>query len=270
MAEFYVQPEALNHQVVTLLEDSVKMEFMIIELELLQLSIFPGAIGQGLIRKVRRLRSDIKLNKKAVKNMSDGLGDIYGLYMGAENKVCGNDVDVSIGTVAADLIENCDWLNDILGDFGIDIDQFRGEGDSSVEVLTKLYAYAEVMGLTVSKDEHYSRNNNMPISSLPQTPEEAQNLGWDDGVASNCHQFTAEGGRNTKYGSPDGRYEVIFDSKGNIVTADEDCGTYNYADPQSDPVGHFFKDVLPWYVFGNSENDSTTSEQRLVISLIND
>lgn len=275
MAEFYVQPEALNHQVVTLLEDSFKMDHMMLELDLIQLSIFPDTVGRGLKRKVGNLRSDIKMNKKAVKRMADGLGDIYSKYMLAENKVCGNETGEklydNIGTIAADLIEDTDWLKNILGTFDIDIDQFRGEGDSAVEVLTKLYVYAEAMGLTVSKEEHYSRNDNMPISSLPQTSSDAYNLGWNGNVPANCHQFTAaEGSKNIKYVSPDGHYEAIYDNNTEmIVTADEDVGTYNYEDPNGPLFGvkHFFMDVLPWYIYGNSENDSSTIEQRIVISL---
>ncbi len=114
-----------------------------------------------------------------------------------------------------------------------------------------------------TKEEHYSRNQNMPLDSLPQTPEEAEKLAWDDGVAADCHQFTSEDKKNRKFVSPDGKSEVIFDSEGDIVTAPEDYGTYNFADPNTDPIGHFNKDVLPWLVWGNEEADTTDMSARL-------
>ncbi len=114
-----------------------------------------------------------------------------------------------------------------------------------------------------TKEEHYHRNDNMPLSSLPMTPEEAEKLGWDDGVAADCHQFTSAGKDNRKYVSPDGKSEVIFDSEGDVVTAPEDEGTYNFEDPNTDPIGHFNKDVLPWIIWGNEEADSTDMSERL-------
>ena len=114
-----------------------------------------------------------------------------------------------------------------------------------------------------SKETHYERNRLMPISSLPQSPEMAEACGWDGSVSAACHQFTSPDRSNIKYVSPDGKSEVIFDRSGNIVTASEDYGTYNFADSRRDPVGHFYRDVLPWLLWGNDETDSTDMHQRL-------
>ena len=114
-----------------------------------------------------------------------------------------------------------------------------------------------------TRKDHYNRNQYMSKDKIPQTIEEAERWGWDNNVASDCHQFTSKDKSNIKYVSPDGKYEVIFDSNGNIVTADEDCGTYNFANPKEDYAGHFYKDVLPWILWGNSPDDSTTPGQRL-------
>ena len=114
-----------------------------------------------------------------------------------------------------------------------------------------------------TKEEHFGRNDRMPLESLPQTPEEAEKWAWDDGVAADCHQFTSPDKTNRKYVSPDGQSEAIFTSDGDLVTAPEDCGSYNLADPNNDPVGHFYKDVLPWILWGNDELDSTDIEQRM-------
>ena len=114
-----------------------------------------------------------------------------------------------------------------------------------------------------SKDVHYSRNKNMDPAYMPKRPEQALEWGWSDKVGADCHQFTSPDKSHAKYVSPDGKDEVIFDAQGNIVTAPEDYGTYNFANPSKDPVGHFYKDVLPWLVWGNDERDTTSMDQRV-------
>ena len=114
-----------------------------------------------------------------------------------------------------------------------------------------------------SKKDHYNRNLMMPEEKLPRNANEAREMGWNDGVAASCHQFTSNNRSNQKWVSPDGRYEVIFNSMGTrVVDADEDRGTYNFGDPSKDSCGHFVLDVIPWLIYGNSEADSTTFEQR--------
>lgn len=114
-----------------------------------------------------------------------------------------------------------------------------------------------------SIETHYGRNQLMPVSTLPQKVETAIRLGWDDSVGAACHQFTSPDRSNVKYVSPDGHKEVIFNRSGHIVTASEDYGTYNFADSRQDPVGHFYRDVLPWLLWGNDRTDSTDMHQRL-------
>ena len=114
-----------------------------------------------------------------------------------------------------------------------------------------------------SKEVHYNRNRLMPVNGLPQSPEMAAAFGWDSSVGAACHQFTSPDRSNIKYVSPDGHSEVIFDHDGHIVTASEDYGTYNFGDSRQDPVGHFYRDILPWLLWGNDEMDSTDMRQRL-------
>ena len=103
----------------------------------------------------------------------------------------------------------------------------------------------------------------MPAEALPCDPDEAREMGWDNGVAASCHQFTSKTRSNQKWVSPDGRYEVIFDPEGaKVIDADEDRGTYNFGDPSKDRMGHFVLDVIPWLIYGNSAADSTTFGQR--------
>ena len=143
--------------------------------------------------------------------------------------------------------------------------------EKNIRVLSTILLVEEEYGAGVlhraneipSKDIHFSRNQNMPLESLPQSPTAAEESGWDGSVEAACHQFTSPDRSNKKYVSPDGKSEVIFDRSGNIVTASEDYGTYNLCDSRQDPVGHFYQDVLPWLLWGNDETDSTNIRQRL-------
>ena len=115
--------------------------------------------------------------------------------------------------------------------------------------------------LEEKKEEHYSRNDNNPAFPKEFDPDYFED--WDDGVSANCHQFTSANKNNKKFVSPDGKYEAIYDEDNNLVTDSRDVGTYNYASPNKDPLGHAIKDVLPWIIWGNSPEDSTKWYQRL-------
>ena len=82
-------------------------------------------------------------------------------------------------------------------------------------------------------------------------------------MPANCHQFTAESRDNKKYVSKDGLYEAIYDANGNLVTSAEDVGTYNFISPNDNAIGHFMVDVIPWIIYGNSEEDTTSIIQRV-------
>ena len=72
-----------------------------------------------------------------------------------------------------------------------------------------------------------------------------------------CHQFSANGGKNEKFVSSDGRREVIFDENGYVVTDPRDIGTYNMCPSGTmwGDAGHVCVDILPWVIFGNDDSD---------------
>jgi RHS repeat-associated protein len=109
---------------------------------------------------------------------------------------------------------------------------------------------------------HYDRNDNNV--DLPENKDQAIQEGWDDSVAANCHQFSAIDGPNVKFVSPDGFREVIYDSSGNMVTDPKDIGTYNYSPSGTffGSIGHMAVDVVPWVLWGNSEDDDTNIFER--------
>ena len=127
------------------------------------------------------------------------------------------------------------------------------------------------------RDAHYARNEKN--TDLPKTAEEAEALGWKRCNASLYHQFDdrskeeiaadmANGfpNGNQKYISGDGR-EVVFTPDGQqIVTDPQNMGTYNYVEVDSaeDVIGHLALDVLPYWLWGNSANDSTPFTARVL------
>ncbi|HSQ97583.1 MAG TPA: DUF637 domain-containing protein [Rickettsiales bacterium] len=83
----------------------------------------------------------------------------------------------------------------------------------------------------------------------------------------------------TKYVDKITGYEVVLDSNGDIVTNALNMGTYNYYNPTLDGVesnslingnvNHAIYDVIPYYTYGNSSEDPTTTYQRLLRSMYN-
>ena len=124
-----------------------------------------------------------------------------------------------------------------------------------------------------NKTGHYARNEHNV--DLPKNDADAKKKGWikltDEQSA--MHQNSKEGGvNNTKWISQDGHREVVFTGKGKNqhITSDvRDEGTYNYANPVENPLGHTVYDVLPYIFLGNEANDPTTTAGRLYVSAAN-
>ena len=117
-----------------------------------------------------------------------------------------------------------------------------------------------------SQEDHYNRNEILENTEefLPQTPDEARAQGWTTKEALYHQNHTIDGTLNTKYISPDGVKEIIFYADGTINNTPEDRGTANFCSPNTYPVGHFLKDVVPYWLWGNSPDDSTSLKQRLL------
>ncbi|ABW66962.1 RHS repeat-associated core domain-containing protein [Desulfosudis oleivorans] len=104
-----------------------------------------------------------------------------------------------------------------------------------------------------ARDFHYSRNQfNQEVSY-----EEARQQKWNDNVDARLHQQGQENQDNIKMVSPDGHSEAIFDKNHNPVTDPVNMPTYNFSDPNSNfGIGHFFNDMIPYYLWGNSPEDA--------------
>lgn len=117
---------------------------------------------------------------------------------------------------------------------------------------------------TLHYDVRKDKNTN-----LPKSMQEAENLGWRNsdeiseqnpnggGPSAKYHQYTSQDNSNVKYVSPDGKREIVFDRNDKIVNDPRDVGTYNFCPSGAflGPWGHRFVDVLPWFIFGNDDDD---------------
>ena len=111
---------------------------------------------------------------------------------------------------------------------------------------------------------HYSRNE--LNKSAPQSTTEAEAMGWVKEDADHCHQVGVPGRTNVKYIPSDGGHgEQIFINKDTIDTSPENMATYNVFNPDESPVLHTIFDVVPWVLWGNSPEDSTTMLERIVM-----
>jgi hypothetical protein len=125
-------------------------------------------------------------------------------------------------------------------------------------------------GLMPTKEDHYGRNKYN--TDVPKTEMEAINDGWtklsewQDGYHENGTSIISDPAKNNKYVSEDGHQEGVYDENGNLVTDPVNEGTYNFNDPKTDWFGHIVNDMLPYYMWGNSEDDPTSIFERITSS----
>ncbi len=79
---------------------------------------------------------------------------------------------------------------------------------------------------------------------------------------SRFHNMGENGFGNTKWISPGGHMEVVFDLNGNVVTDALNVGTYNFVSP-SNILGHYIFDVEPYEQWGNSPDDPSSQFDRV-------
>lgn len=118
-----------------------------------------------------------------------------------------------------------------------------------------------------SREEHYNRNKyqeNIPYMD-PKEITGSSNWEEQDDDKNIYHRHTVgEQGEdakdNKKYMTKDKKYEVIINftdaNNPKIVTDPYNIGTYNFG---AHPIDHVIMDVIPYYIWGNSEVDSGLS-----------
>ncbi|MBE6632775.1 MAG: RHS repeat protein [Ruminococcaceae bacterium] len=94
---------------------------------------------------------------------------------------------------------------------------------------------------------------------VPNDLSTAEQTNKDDiipNVKDDFHQFSAGEKRNKKVTWRNGQ-EGVYGSGGELVTDARDIGTYNFvnADGIVGLIGHTFVDVIPYFIFGNNDED---------------
>jgi len=119
-------------------------------------------------------------------------------------------------------------------------------------------------GLAWYNDWHYDRNENNQSVSLQEAQDQWTQMSDDKSI---YHRMGSGNEDNLKFVSPDGSSEAVFNPNGTVVTDPANMATYNYSSPnEGGGIGHVFADVLPYYLWGNSEDDPTTFWERLTAS----
>ncbi len=115
----------------------------------------------------------------------------------------------------------------------------------------------------ILKEIHYMRLNSPDQirELLPKSPDEALKRGFVEALDKEnwYHRNKGQTGNKKYYHRVTGQ-EVIFDKDGKFVSDPENIGTKNYVPDFSDSMGkvmHGFYDVLPYWIWGNSEKDTT-------------
>jgi hypothetical protein len=125
-----------------------------------------------------------------------------------------------------------------------------------IAIKVAVVATATLVAQTIHYDVRQSKN-----TPLPDNKKAADEQKWDNSVSADLHQYSAKGKpkeeKNVKYVSPDGKKEAIYAFNGDMVLDSRDIGTYNFCPSGTlgGNIGHFFVDVLPWALFGNSDDD---------------
>lgn len=81
------------------------------------------------------------------------------------------------------------------------------------------------------------------------------------------HQHNIGTSWNVVFISEDWHQEIVFDSNKNRVVDPINMWSYNFAHPTNEPFNHFKLDTLPWILWWNSPDDTSTKNQRIIAFL---
>jgi hypothetical protein len=145
----------------------------------------------------------------------------------------------------------------------IDIDTMNDE-----EYISIGYKVCNLISIVdrISKSEHYFRNyfSRAPLTldEMIETIQKNESpFKWKLVTPNNSifHMFGKDGEYNTKFISEDGHFEAVYNKSGKLVTEKNDplnMGTFNYADQVNEKTKHLEFDIMPYFKWGNSKNDS--------------
>jgi hypothetical protein len=155
-----------------------------------------------------------------------------------------------------------------INDGVLNIDKLNDE--EYISLAKNICTFFETKETVDTAEEHYLRNY---FSRGPETLSGMIDtilnnnvvFGWklmppDETV---LHQMGKNGEYNLKFVSDDGHFEIIYNRDGKKITQENDpknMGTFNYADPVLNPEKHTVLDVMPYFIWGNTEEDKSFIE----------
>jgi len=201
---------------------------------------------------------------KALPEVAHHVEDQGIVYLVGEGHIPGNFYKHNVGhynLASAHTVRLTDGVKDHkIDQYSEFPDRFRG---AQSEALRKGAGKALVPAFNaLDKKTHYERNQYN--QAVPKT-EPVDDPNWEllPDAKSVYHQNGIEGKGNRKYVSKDGGHlEAVYDQDGNLVTDPTNLGTYNFEGPDN-VWGHFHEDVLPYWLYGNSEEDKTPLKNRI-------
>ncbi len=146
--------------------------------------------------------------------------------------------------------------------------------DDSIDTVTE-----KISMLRKLRDTHYNRNK-LVNCNLPESYYTEQGIEKEGALSSLYHQKKQKEGENRKYvgngvfsffGMEFISPETVYYGDGTINDTPEDEGSVNIVSSKGSNVltfgwrisGHFVFDMLPYFVWGNSPDDSTTIIERI-------
>jgi hypothetical protein len=150
----------------------------------------------------------------------------------------------------------------------INIEELNDE--EYISLAKNICIFFETKETVDTAEEHYLRNY---FSRGPETLAEMIDTILNNNVVFGwkllppgetvLHQLGKNGEYNLKFVSADGHFEIIYNKDGKKITQEGDpknMGTFNYADPVLNPRKHSVLDVMPYFIWGNTEEDKSYIE----------
>ncbi len=121
----------------------------------------------------------------------------------------------------------------------------------------------EIKDECIKKTASSSRLHRMPSKNNTYSTANIDNIKY---ICNKTDNYSYSNANEAAFGGlidDKGSYEVIINSAGEIVYEDINMGTFNFRDSKlTNSTQHRIYDVLPWLVFGNSEDDYSRSKER--------
>lgn len=184
-------------------------------------------------------------------------------------------IDIISSEVNDQVLASSIAFSKILNDVNENKDYFLSlDANSLINFNTRINSFVELRGNILNKEEHYFRNYlNRAPQNLKTMLNNYSSSQWVlmDPAQSAYHMNGDDGEYNIKFVSTDGYFEAVYNKDGILLTANNNpinMGTYNYADPNENPIKHLEYDVYPYNKWGNIPNLKPSSSVKSSENLI--